>query len=216
MNTKPQVLGWCASLAVMLAACTPKIHAQEGRRPPTPSAHECRVLANQLNSNPRSEAFRRALGAEIAACGAVGATAISTALRAATGVQDPRFADQFRFMVAYNRSPVVLDALLDVAANPAAATPMRMVAIEGAMRQHRLEMAYGEHGEQRSRPRGICDLSVIDHAGDYDSKVPLPAGSQQMTVLRLRRIAADEATPPTVREAARCAAYLVESSPPTS
>jgi len=211
MNTKPQVL----SLAVMLAACAPQIHAQEGRRPPPPSAHECRVLANQLNSSPRSEAFRRALGAEITACGAVGATAISTALRAATGVQDPRLADQFRFMVAYNRSPVVLDALLDVAENPAAATPMRMVAIEGAMRQHRLEMAYGEHPVQRSWPRGICDLSVIDHAGDYDSKVPLPSDSRQTTVARLRRIAADQSVPPGIREAARCAASVVEPSPLT-
>ncbi len=214
MNIRYLVLGSRACLAVVLTACAPQIHAQEGPRATT-SAHECRVLANQLSSNPRSEAFRRALDSDIAACGAVGATAIATAIRGAKGVQDPRFAEEFSFMVAYNRNPVVLDALLEVAADPTAAIPMRVVAIEGAMRQHRLDAAYGEHGEQGSRPRGICDLSTIDHAGDYESKVPLPADSPRMTVVRLRRIAGDQAAPPAVREAARCAANLVESSPRT-
>lgn len=213
MNTRFIVPGSFACLAVALGACAPQIHAQEPRHP-KPSAHECRVLANQLNSDPHSEAFRRALGSDIASCGAVGATAISTALRAAKGVQDPGYAAEFKFIVAYNRSPVVLDALLDVASDPSAADPMRLAAIEGAMRQYRLDMAYGEHPVQRSWPQGICDLSVIDHAGDYDSKVPLPPGSRQMTVARLRRIASDQGSP-AVREAARCAANVVESSSPT-
>ena len=111
MKTKHIASSFIALL--LMAACAPRTIAQQ-IQPPTPTAHECRVLANQLGSDPRSEAFRRALGANIAGCGDIGAAAVANAFLAARSVRDAGFADRFQLAIAYNRSPVLLKALLSV------------------------------------------------------------------------------------------------------
>lgn len=197
---------WSAALLALSSACAPRISAQIGSGPP--ADHECRVLANKLASDPHSEAFRQALRSNIAACGETGAEATATALRAAKQVSEPEIADGFRFIVAYNRSPLILDAALGVAEDHAASTTIRIVAIEGALRQHSLGSGFGDRAEElAAHPMGrFCHIVFVEHALEYKSAAPLPANSRALTVSRLRRLAEDQASPQSVRDAARCAA----------
>ena len=202
--------GVLALLIVAASACAPQVSAQapHAHGATRPTVQECRVLANKLGSNPRSEAFRQALRSNLAACGNVGAEALANALGAAKSVEEPGFAGSFRFLVAYNRSPIVLDALLAVAEDRTAAPAMRIMAIEGVLRQHALESGFSEGPEELSaRPMGrLCRIVLIEHAGDYKSATALPPGSGQASATRLRRIADDAGTPQGVRDAAKCTA----------
>jgi hypothetical protein len=173
------------------------------------------VLANKLASDPHSAAFREALRSNIAACGESGAAAIATAMRAAKGVQDADLADSFRFPAAYNRNAQVLEAALDVAADRNASAPMRILAMEAALRQHRLSEALGDRiSELITRPMGrICRLTLVEHAGDYKSASELPAGYEQSIISQMRQIAADEGSPRTVRDVAQCVADRIERRP---
>lgn len=213
MNARPLIVPatWCVALLALSSACAPRINAQAGNGPPPD--HECRVLANKLASNPHSDAFRQALRSNIAACGEIGAEATATALRASKANPDADLADRFRFIVAYNRSPLILDAALAVAEDHTASTPMRIVAIEGALRQHSLDSAFGENtGELAAHPMGrFCHIVFVEHAGEYKSAASLPANASELTVSRLRRIADDQANPQSVRDAARCSADRIAS-----
>lgn len=197
---------WCVAPLVLSTACAPRINAQVANGPPPD--HECRVLAANLASNPHSEAFRQALRSNIAACGETGAEAIATALRLAKADPDPDLADRFRFIVAYNRSQRILDAVLEVAEDHGASIQMRIVAIEGALRQHVLDSAFGETSEVlAARPMGrFCQIVFVEHADQYKSAAVLGTNARELTVSRLRRIADDQASPQSVRDAARCAA----------
>jgi hypothetical protein len=206
--------GWVWLLATAALACsTPVcIHAQQVPSHGQSPEQRCRALANQLHADPHSEAFRRALGS-IAACGTTGGEAIAGALRAAKAVQEPDFAERFRFAVAYNQSPVILAALVEVAGDPSATNEMRIVAIEGALRQHYLESAFSRNiRDLASRPAGDhCDIVYVEDGGDYQSTTPLPANSKAVTAMSLRQIAEDLRNPQAVRDAARCvAAHLTE------
>lgn len=202
--------GLLAALLIVASACAPyQVGAQAPHRASRPPEQECRVLANKLASNPHSDAFRQALRSNLAACGNVGAEAVANALRVAKSVQEPGFADSFRFLVAYNRSPVVRDALLAVAEDRTAAPAMRIMAIEGVLRQHALESGFSEGPDElAARPMGrLCRIVLIEHAGDYKSDSgPTPG---QAAATRLRRIADDAGTPQGVRDAARCTAERI-------
>lgn len=203
---------WIAAV-ILTAACAPSLGGQEAQHPaPAPDAHECRVLANKLASDPHSAAFREALRSDIAACGESGAAAIATAMRAAKGVQDPNLADSFRFPAAYNRNAQILASALDVAADPSASAAMRLVAMEAALRQHRLGEALSDRiSEVIDRPMGrICRLTAVEHAGEYKSAGQLPAGYEQSIISRMRQIAADGGSPQAVRDVAQCVADWIE------
>jgi hypothetical protein len=199
---------WIAAV-VLSSACAPSLRGQEA---PAPDAQECHVLANKLASDPRSAAFRQAISSNIAACGETGAAAIATAMRAAKGVEDADLADSFRFPAAYNRNAQVLETALEVATDRNASVPMRILAMEAALRQHRLSEALGDRiSELTTRPMGrICRFTFVLHAGEYKSASELPAGYAQSIVARMRQIAADEGSPRTVRDVAQCVADRIE------
>ena len=56
---------WIAAVILSGGACAPSLRGQQTH--PAPDAHECRVLANKLASDPHSAAFREALRSNIAA-----------------------------------------------------------------------------------------------------------------------------------------------------
>lgn len=210
MKTKPlgasRVAWFLGVTALVLGA--PPVHAQEIPSHGQPTGQHCRVLANQLRSNPHSEAFRRALGSDIAACGSVGAEAIASAIRSAKAIQESGFAEQFLFAVSYNQNPAILETLVQIAGDPTATTEMRIVAIEGALRQIEIESAFSRDvDELAARPVGDdCDIVYVEDGGDYKSRSLLPADAKAATAASLRRIAGDSGNPQVVRDAARCVA----------
>ena len=133
-------------------------------------------------------------------------------MRAAKGIQDANLADSFRFPAAYNRNAQILASALDVAADPSASAAMRLVAMEAALRQHRLSEALSDRiSEAIARPMGrICRLTAVEHAGEYKSAGELPAGYEQSIISRMRQIAADGGSPQTVRDVAQCVADWIE------
>jgi hypothetical protein len=201
---------------IFTAACAPSLGGQAAHHPaPSPDAQECRVLANKLASDPHSAAFREALRSNIAACGQSGAAAIATAMRAAKGVQDANLADSFRFPAAYTRNAQLLETALDVAADRSASVPMRILAMEAALRQHRISEALGDRiSDLTARPMGrICRITFVEHAGEYKSAGELPVGYEQSIVSQMRQIAADEGSPRTVRDVAQGVADRIERKP---
>jgi hypothetical protein len=159
----------------------------------------------------------RALGSDVASCGEGGATAIAAALHALAATPDGGAADLLRNVVGSNRSPVILAALLEVAENPAAAPQVRVVAIEGAMRQHVLDSAFLRHSANELATRTMqssCEVEFVEHAYEYRSESPLPANSAQTAAARLRRIADDAGNPQGVRNVAMCAARELERPVP--
>jgi hypothetical protein len=206
---------WIAAV-ILTGACAPSLRGQDAEHPaPAPDAHECRVMANKLASNPHSAAFREALRSNIAACGESGAAAIATAMRAARGVEDANLADSFRFSAAYNRNAQVLESALDVAADRNASVAMRILAMEAALRQHRLSEALSDRiSELTTRPMGrICRFTAVEDAGEYKSAGELPTGYEQAIISRMRQIAADGGSPQTVRDIAQCVADRIERRP---
>ena len=209
-------------LAIMVAfatsACAPSVGAQLVSRPPPPSEHECRVLLNKLGANPNSEAFRDALRSNIAACGTSGAQGIASALeRASSGSVAPEVVEQFRFVVAYNRSPVLLETLLHVVDDAGASPEMRILAIEGVVRQFDLSFGFRTSIGELARSPGapICQTTYIEHAGEYKSNAPLQPGSRDLAVAELNSVseAADSTATAAVRHAARCAAAYLRRAP---
>lgn len=190
----------------LLTACAPNaVNGQGIFATSRPSEQECRVWANRLNADSHSEAFRRALDSNISACGSLGGEAIATAIRQAKGSS---LAEEFRFVVAYNRNPVLLAALVEVAADPSATDEMRLVAIEGTLRQHDIASAFSRSmSELASQPVGDdCEIIYVEDGGDYKSTTPLPGDSRTTTSMSLRRVADDSRNHQAVRDAARCVA----------
>lgn len=210
MNTR--ILSFVAALLMLwlTAACAPLLRAQEPRGG-SPTPRECHVLANKLGSNPHSEAFRQALAGPLAACGEIGARAIATALRVVRTVEDSAITYPLIFNVSHNRSPIILDAVLNVAEDRSATVPVRVAALIGALRQHRVASTFG--GTPRdlaTRPMGrLCYIVSVDHAR-YLSEAPMPAGYEQTILASMRRIADDGGSPTVVRDLARCVADVIQ------
>jgi hypothetical protein len=193
-------------------ACVPVLGAQPPSNRPAPD--ECRVLANKLASDPRSQAFRQALSGPIAACGEIGASAIARALGAAKSVEDSSLTHPLAFSVAHNRSPVILDAALAVAEDRTASVPVRLVALIGVLRQHTISAGFGGSiSELAARPMGrLCRIGSVEHAG-YLSETALRPGYETEIVSTMRRLADDAGSPAAVRDAALCIADFIQPPP---
>jgi hypothetical protein len=216
MRTKrsSNYLRLAAALALVLSGSAAS--AQGMPTPPPPSASQCRDLISAFTTDPQSQGFRHALNANVAGCRDDGASALAAAVRRAKHVREPGFADAFRLNVAITRSPVVLEALLSVAEDRGAAPVMRIMAIEGALRQYSLSSAFDQGlDELAAHPVRYCVLGFVDHAYRYRYDAGLPTGIEHEIASRLGRLGQDTSSPESVRAAAACVADNITRIPRT-
>jgi len=177
-----------------------------------PTPHECRVAANKLASNPRSEAFRWALArGRLAECGEIGAEALAGAIRAGASVRDIRLLQQLTLTASLNQSPAILRAALDVAQMNTAEIPSRVASLNIVLRQHDPALAL-EGGLQRlaSEPMGrLCRVDFIPHAR-YFSSTPLPSDYRGEVKAAMSRVATRAGELAVIRDLALCVGEAID------
>jgi hypothetical protein len=141
----------------------------------------------------------------IAECGAQAATAL------ADGIRDARFEDDLDYIALLHaratevRDPGVLSAALEVAADPSASIPARVMSLRVVYRHKNATVDFrGSWQALVSTPRGIsCTLEpMIHHRLLYESPLPAEYGEQIATVTE--GIWFDPNEPVVIRDLARC------------
>jgi hypothetical protein len=181
-----------------------------GPNPGTP--HGCQVAINRLSADPHSAAFRSALiEGRLHTCGAAGAQATADVLRRLRTSTDDGLLNFLIYPASYNRHSAVLDAALDVAADPQASIDSRALALLIAMRQHNVTIAFaGGIGTLLNDPPGKGCLPAAVFGAAYVSQAPLPADYRQRIEAVASRIASDPGDPPPLKKFAGCTLTLIQ------
>lgn len=194
------MIGYVA--ASVLPLYPSSLHAQTY----VPSAQECRVAANKLASNPRSEAHRWAITyGRLSECGDIGAKALAAEIRRLSAGDDLHDLQRLALDASLNRHPEIWRAALDVAQRRGAWLPARVASLQILLRQHDVRTAL-EGGLQRlisERMGPLCRVDVVPHVS-YSSEAPLPADYRQRMEAAMSQIAADAVEPGVMRDLARC------------
>lgn len=200
-------------MVLLLTGCAGSIEAQRLPGGP-PTAHECRVVANKLGSDPHSQAFRDALVyGPLAACGDIGGRALADALWRTRAVTDTALLAALGREATMMRSPHVFEAALEVAADRTASVPARASSLLVLLGQEDENTIVGRSwGENLIIPVGeFCQGASITDV-QYLSQAPLPADHRTRVSNLLTRMAEDGTEPLLLRQLAHCISREIPQS----
>lgn len=200
-----------ATLALLGTAwCTP-VRGQ-GVPGDAPSVQTCSAAAAALAGGSRIEREWSVLSS----CGAIGVTALSSALRAARQDQDLEYLEALSRTVAGIKGPELLLASAEVATDAAASTPARGTALLALVAQY-------DNGIQPSLkiPFGTvvtgdatrCPLTAAGTAG-YASRATLQADSSARVASALDVVRKSASAPAGLRTLAQCARDMLREPIP--
>jgi hypothetical protein len=214
---QPAQVRSAASCLLALPSSATALRAQS--TPPT--AHDCRVAANKLASNPHSEAYRWALAyGRLAECGDVGARALAGAVQGSSATRDlhllqemtlaapdPAAMEPIVWAATRLRDASVYETALAIVSDPTASVAARVQAIRILSaqldpQQGGTSASYEYYAGSRITKTGVSVdglVATADEAVFTGRALPSEALARAEQVVR--RVAADPGTPQPVLNA---------------
>lgn len=172
----------------------------------------CRAVANHLDADPHSEAFRWALTyGRAGQCGA-GASLALVQILDARGEDLVRagLVDAAVLQAAANRHPQVFEAALTLAADPTRSSAIRVAATQLALSEYDIGYRLPQDWIASPAPgsHGTCPFSIAI-AYDYASETPLPSDARSRLLATRKMMQSAAGAPDAVRRAAPCVEYIL-------